>query len=260
MANIEFDFHQEKVLITGASRGIGYAVAEAFAKAGADLMVLADGDDIFGAAHRLDELGRGGVHPIKCDISDPQAVARAFEQVDRIDVLVNNAGLELMTPLADTSPGAEAAFGRILDINVLGTYYVTRAAVQKMANGGRIIFTASIWGRVSVAKFSAYCASKHATLGFMRSMANELGPRGIRVNAVCPGWVRTDASMRSLQDMALDTNRDQQDLLAEIVGNQVLDGLMEPVDVAPPYLYLASRAAANMTGQALMVDRGEVMA
>ena len=260
MTNIEFDFSQELVLVTGASRGIGYAVAEAFAKAGADLIVLADGEDIFGAAHRLDELGSGQVRPIKCDITNVQALATEFERIDRIDVLVNNAGLELITPLLDTTPGAEAAFRRILDINVLGTYYVTRAAVPKLTSGGRIIFTASIWSRVSVPEFGAYCASKHATLGFMRSMAGELAPRGIRVNAVCPGWVRTDASMRSLQDIALHTKRNERDLLAEIVGNQVLDGLMEPADVAPPYLYLASDAAANMTGQALMADRGEIMA
>ena len=88
-----------------------------------------------------------------------------------------------------------------------------------MANGGRIIFTASIQPRFCKIQWP-HCASKHATLGFMRSMANELGPRGIRVNAVCPGWVRTDASMRSLQDMALDTNRDQQDRLprSSVIG------------------------------------------
>ncbi len=260
MANIAFDFGQETVLVTGASRGIGYAVAEAFARAGADLIVLADGDDIFGAAHRLDDLGAGSVRPIKCDITEAAAVARELGRVDRIDVLVNNAGLELITPLLDGSPAGEAAFRRIVDVNVLGTYHVTRAAVPKMAPGGRIIFTASIWSRVAVPEFAAYCASKHATLGFMRSMAHELGPRGIRVNAVCPGWVRTEASMRSLQDMALRTNRSEADLLAEIVANQVIDGLMEPADVAPPYLYLASAAAANLTGQALMTDRGEVMA
>ena len=108
--------------------------------------------------------------------------------------------------------------------------------------------------------FSAYCATKHATLGFMRSMAHELGPRGIRVNAVCPGWVRTDASMLSLKKMSERTGIAEETLLDDIVGAQVFAGLMEPGDIASLYLFLASDAAANITGQAVVIDRGEVMA
>lgn len=260
MANIRFDFHGEDVLVTGASRGIGYGIAEAFARAGANLTVLAESDDVFGAAHRLQEVGSGEVRAVKADITDKSALEDAIGEIGQVDVLVNNAGLELITPILDGSRETEAAFRRIVDINVLGTYYVTRAIAPAMSSGGRIIFTASIWSRVSVAEFSAYCASKHATLGFMRSMAIELAPRGIRVNAVCPGWVRTEASLRSLHDMSRRSNRPEHVLLREIVSNQVFDGLMEPGDVAPFYLYLASDAAANMTGQALMADRGEVMA
>lgn len=260
MSNISFDFSGERILITGASRGIGYGIAEAFARAGADLILLAESDDIFGAAKRLSERAAGRVQAVKCDIADPRAVARELKDLDRVDVLVNNAGLELITPLADMSASTEAAFRRIFDINLLGTYYVTRAVVPKMEEGARILFTASIWSRVSVPEFGAYCASKHAVLGLMRSLAGELGPKGIRVNAVCPGWVRTEASMRSLREMSSRTRRPEEDLLAEITGNQVFGGLLEPDDVAPFYLYLASDAAANMTGQALMADRGEVMA
>ena len=194
------------------------------------------------------------------DITDRKSVDAAMDEIGRIDVLVNNAGLELITPLLDGSRETYAAFRRITDINVLGTYHVTRAAAAGMTTGGRIIFTASIWSRVSVAEFSAYCASKHAVLGFMRSTAAELAPRGIRVNAVCPGWVRTEASLRSLREMARRSGRPEEELLDEIVGNQAFGGLMEPADVAPFYLFLASDAAANMTGQALMADRGEVMA
>lgn len=260
MAGIQFDFRGETVLVTGASRGIGYAIAEAFAESGADLIVLAETDAVFGAAHRLQDISDASVRAIKCDITNTESVGAALDGIDRIDVLINNAGLELITPILDRSRETDAAFRQIVEVNVLGTYHVTRAAVPKIAKGGRIVFTASIWSRIAVPEFGAYCASKHATLGFMRSMARELAPKGIRVNAVCPGWVRTDASMRSLHEMSRRTCRSSEDLLNEIVGNQAFGGLMEPADVASSYLYLASDAAAAMTGQALMADRGEVMA
>ena len=111
-----------------------------------------------------------------------------------------------------------------------------------------------------MAEFSAYVASKHANLGFMRSVAHELGPRGIRVNAVCPGWVRTDAAMLSLANMANRSGRAEHDLIDEIVAAQVLPGLLAPADMAALYLFLASDAARDITGQAYMLDRGEVMA
>lgn len=253
MASLRYDFSGESVLVTGASRGIGFAVARAFAQAGAEVTVLSSGAGIHAAAAQI------GARALECDITDSAAVKAALAGLGRIDVLVNNAGLERITPL-DGPDEVEETFRRITDINTNGTFYVTRHAVPKMAQGGRIIVTASIWSRVAVPEFAAYVTSKHANLGFMRVMAKELGPRGIRVNAVCPGWVRTEAAMLSLANMSKRTGRSEDDLLAEIVGAQVLPGLLEPDDLAAPYLWLASDGAKDMTGQALMLDRGEVMA
>ena len=104
-----------------------------------------------------------------------------------------------------------------------------------------------------------YTTSKFALEGLTRSLAQELAPRRISVNAVCPGWVRTQASMRSLAAMASRTGRGEEALLAEIVGAQAFDGLMEPGDMAAMYLFLASEAADNITGQSFTVDRGELM-
>ncbi len=260
MGALRYDFAGEHVLVTGASRGIGFAVARAFALAGADVTVLSSGAGIHAAAQAISDATGCTARALECDITDSGAVKAALASVGRIDVLVNNAGLERITPLMDEGDAVEATFRRITDINTNGTFYVTRHAVPKMAAGGRIILTASIWSRVAVPEFSAYITSKHANLGFMRVMAKELGPRGLRVNAVCPGWVRTEAAMLSLQNMSLRTGRTEDDLLAEIVGAQVLPGLLEPDDLAAPYLWLASDGARDMTGQALMLDRGEVMA
>lgn len=260
MARVSYDFTGDAVLVTGASRGIGRAVARAFAAAGAKVTILSSGAGIHAAAREIAaETGRP-VEALECDVTDSAGLARALASLERIDVLVNNAGLERITPLCDPDPTVEDTFRRITDINVNGTFLVTRHAAPKMVAGGRIIVTASIWSRVAVPEFAAYVGSKHANLGFTRVMAQELGPRGIRVNAVCPGWVRTEAAMLSLANMSRRTGRSEADLLEDIVGAQVLPGLLEPEDLAAPYLFLASDGARDMTGQALMLDRGEVMA
>lgn len=255
-----FDFSGETVLVTGASRGIGYAVARAFALAGARVAILAEDASVDQAARKIGEEAGRKVHAQRCDIADHAAVQTAIEGLAPLDILVNNAGIELPTPVSDGHDAVDDAFRRIIDVNVLGTWWVTRAAVQKMGAGGRILITSSIWGRTAVPGFSAYVASKHALIGLVRALSLELGPRGIRVNGICPGWVRTEASLRSLAVMAQEKGVSEGEMTAEVAAGQSLAGLMEPDDVAGMYLYLASDAAANVTGQAIPVDRGEVMA
>ncbi len=258
MGRVHYDFTGERVLVTGASRGIGRAIAEGYAAAGAEVILLADEPAVVDAAAAIAAATGRSCRGVACDITDSHAVEAAVAEAGAIDVLVNNAGLERITPL--DAAEAETVFRRIIEINVVGTFLVTRHAAARMKDGGRIILTASIWSRTAVAEFSAYVASKHANLGFMRSVAHELGPRGIRVNAVCPGWVRTEAAMLSLANMAQRGGRTEQALLDGIVAAQVLPGLLEPVDMVPLYLFLASDAAKDITGQAYMLDRGEVMA
>jgi NAD(P)-dependent dehydrogenase (short-subunit alcohol dehydrogenase family) len=247
------------VLVTGASRGIGYGVAEAFAQAGADLAILADDATIHDAALRIAEAHGRPVRSFVADIADRAAVRAAFAQITRLDVLVNNAGLELITPLTEDDDEVDATFQRIMDINVTGTWNVTRAALPLLGPAARIINTASVWAKSAVGEFAAYIASKHAVLGLTRSFARELGPRGITVNAVCPGWVRTEAALRSAWRMAERSGRSEADIFAEVSAMQALPGLMEPADVAGLYLFLASDLAANITGQAYGIDRGEYL-
>ncbi|MGE0238673.1 MAG: SDR family NAD(P)-dependent oxidoreductase [Parvibaculaceae bacterium] len=255
-----FDFTQKRVLVTGASHGIGYAVAEGFVRAGAEVAILSSTADIEAAAAKLSAATGHKIKGLVCDITDREQVRRAVGGLGALDVLVNNAGLERLTPMHEEGDEVERLFARIIEINLIGTYYVTREALRQMPEGANIIITASIWSKSAAADFAAYVTSKHGNLGFMRVLAKELGPRRIRVNAVCPGWVRTRAALRSLTEVSARARVSEDDMLDQILAGQALPGLMEPEDVANLYLFLASDLAKNITGQAVNVDRGEVMA
>jgi NAD(P)-dependent dehydrogenase (short-subunit alcohol dehydrogenase family) len=255
-----FDLTGRRVLVTGASHGIGFAVARGFAAAGAELTILSSTADIRDAGARIEADSGRLVRALVCDISDRAAVRRTVGGLGRLDVLVNNAGLELITPILEPGEEVDQAFVRIIEINVIGTWHVSRAAVPLMGPGGSIVLTSSVWGKTGAAEFSAYVASKHANIGLMRTLAKELGPKGIRVNAVCPGWVRTRAALRSLKEVSARAGVGEDAMLGGILSTQALPGLMEPQDVVGLYLFLASEHAASVTGQAYSVDRGEVMA
>ena len=255
-----FDFTGKRVLVTGASHGIGYAVAEGFARSGAEVTILSSTKDISEAASQIEAATGRKLHAEICDITDRAAVRRSVGGLGALDILVNNAGLERLTPMYEKGDEVERLFARIIEINLIGTYYVTRQALEQMPEGSNIIITASIWSKSAAADFAAYVTSKHGNLGFMRVLAKELGPRNIRVNAVCPGWVKTRAALRSLSEVSARADISEDDMLGQILSGQALPGLMEPEDVANLYLFLASDLARNITGQAINVDRGEVMA
>lgn len=255
-----FDFAGKRVLVTGASHGIGYAVAEGFVRAGAEVAILSSTEDITAAATQITQATGRKVLGLICDITDRAQVRQTVGALGPLDILVNNAGLERLTPMYEEGDEVERLFARIIEINLIGTYYVTRQALTQMPEGSNIIITASIWAKSAAADFAAYVTSKHGNLGFMRVLAKELGPRNIRVNAVCPGWVKTRAALRSLTEVSTRAQISEDDMLDQILAGQALPGLMEPEDVANLYLFLASDLASNITGQAVNVDRGEVMA
>lgn len=246
------NFRGKTVVITGSSRGIGLGIASGFSAAGATLVLIADDENVIARATEL--AGTGHI----ADITDQAAIDKIFAELPRIDVLINNAGLERLTPLDDASDEVADTFRRIIAVNVTGTYLVTRAAVPKIPRGGRIINTSSVWGRIGEPLFGAYVASKHAIIGLTKTWAKELGSRGINVNAVAPGWVETESALRSLKLMAQRRDLTEAVLLNEILTGQALPGLMQPEDMAGAYLFLASSYAENVTGQTLGNDRGEV--
>ncbi len=201
------DFVGKQVVVTGASRGIGRGIAEAFLGAGAGVRIIADDPQVIETGAAI------GAEARIADITDARAVGEALADLSHIDVLVNNAGLERLTPVDGPSPETETMFRRIVDINISGTFIVTRAALPMMTAGGRIINTASVWSRSVEPLFAGYVSSKHAVIGLTKTLAKELGPRGITVNAVCPGWVKTEASLRSLKAMSARSGRPEQELL-----------------------------------------------
>jgi 3-hydroxybutyrate dehydrogenase len=250
------------VVVTGAATGIGRGLATAFAAQGATLALLdRDAARLASVASELTALTR--VHHFAADLNDDTDAGRVADAVagavGQISVLVNNAGTEYPTPLDDRSPDAMRRWSWLIDNNLGSMVRITRALLPHMADGSSIVNQASIWGHTAVAGFSAYVASKHAVIGLTRSLAMELAPRNIRVNAVCPGWVRTEASMRSLAAMASAAGRSEADMLAEILSAQAVPELLEPADIAGIYLFLASADARAITGQSIVASHGELM-
>jgi 3-hydroxybutyrate dehydrogenase len=190
------------------------------------------------------------VTPIQADVTDEQAVAAALRGVRSLDVLVNNAGVGYPTPIDDPSPDAVEKFRRTQEVNVFGVYLMTRAALPLMGRGARIINVASVWGKAAGKTFSAYVASKHAVIGFTRALAMEVGPRGIAVNAICPGTTATEMNYENMPKPM------QEQLFAQM---HIDPGWIQPDDLAKTFVFLASDAASVITGQAINVDRGQVM-
>jgi len=250
------------VVLTGAAGGIGQGLAHAFAAQGVRLLLL---DRAAPALQALAESmpAQAEVLTAVCDLGDDAQVAalavRLQNQWGRVDVLVNNAGVEYPTPIDNPAPDAMARWASLLDNNVLSMVRLTRALLPLMPVGASVINQSSIWGKTGVADFSAYVASKHAVIGLTRSLAFELGERGIRVNAVCPGWIRTDAAMRSLTSMAQQQGRTEAEVERDLLAQQALPGMLAPADIAGIYLFLASADAAPLTGQTMVVSNGEVM-
>ena len=222
------------VVVTGGTKGIGKAVADRFVAAG----------------ERVEAVGRN-----ELDVTDEEKVTAFFERLGRVDVLVNNAGVASGAPLARTTLDDWRAH---LDVNATGAFLCTRAVVGGMIErgDGRIVTVASVAGLIGAPYTAAYAASKHAAVGLMRATAAEVAGTGVTANAVCPAYVDTDMTRRTIANIVEKTGRTAEEAEATLEAMTPLGRLLDPDEVAAAVVFLASPEAAAINGQTLVLDGG----
>jgi NAD(P)-dependent dehydrogenase (short-subunit alcohol dehydrogenase family) len=230
------------VVVTGAGTGIGRAIAQRLAGEGARLTLLARDES------RLRDVVPDATTR-SCDIRNRDEVLAAID--GPFDALVANAGIG-----GPNEPGYGDRWDDIVQTNLFGTYWCVRAAEQHLPDGGRIVVTSSILARIGVSGYTAYCASKAGLLGLVRSLAAELAPRRIQVNAICPGWVNTEMAWQGL-DAFEGLTREQ---AFEVAMQEVpLRRMSEPSEIAGTVAWLLSDDALGVTGQAIDHNNGAFM-
>lgn len=245
-----FDLTGKTALVTGGSKGIGLAMAEALGKQGANIVITGRGEKALSAAK--DQLGFAGIRTeaIQSDVTDRAsielAVSQAVEQFGSLDILVNNAGMNIRKPLVEVE---EEDWDRVIDTNLKGIFLAGQAAARQMIlqKRGKIINISSIYGLVGGPNQTSYAASKGGINQLTRVWAEELAEHGIHVNAIAPGYIQTPMTAAFLEDKERTRN---------LIGRTMLGRLGELDDLAGPVVLLASDASNYITGQIISVDGG----
>ena len=232
-----------KVLITGASRGIGYAVAESFARCGYEVFATYNEtkDTLPPLAEKL--LTEGFIlHPEFCDVSDEESVLSLFDRIGDVDILINNAGIAQFAILSDITSGD---WDRMMDVNLKSVFLCSKTFSKGMIRKGfgRIINISSVWGVVGASCESHYSASKAGMIGFTRALAKELGPSGITVNCIAPGVIETE----------MNAHLSEADKAA-LIDETPIGRIGKPEDIADAALFFAK--ASFVTGETLSVGGG----
>jgi NAD(P)-dependent dehydrogenase (short-subunit alcohol dehydrogenase family) len=237
------------VVVTGGGKGIGKTVVERFGGAGDRVVAVGrDREALAATAAAETEV---------CDVTDEAAVAALFDRLGRVDVLVNNAGAATSAPLGRTTLDDWHA---LLDVNATGAFLCTRAVLGGMVERGegRIVTVASTAALVGISYTAAYTASKHAAVGLMRAVAADVAGTGVTANAVCPTYVRTEMTERSIAHIVSVTNRSEEEAEAALIASSPLGRLLEPDEVAFAVAFLAAPEAGAINGQALVLDGGGI--
>ncbi|PPR09885.1 MAG: putative ketoacyl reductase [Alphaproteobacteria bacterium MarineAlpha11_Bin1] len=253
----------QHALVTGATRGIGAAIARTLGNLGADLTLI--GRDRSGLDARAAEIVSASDVRVQIEIanvSDAGEIRSAFDSGVRangaVSILVNNAGSGKSAPFHKMD---QDLWNFIIGVNLTGAFLCTQQAIGGMleASYGRIINVASTAGLTGYEYVSAYCAAKHGVVGLTRSLALETATKGITVNAVCPGYTETDLIHETIDNIVAKTGRSKEDARAELTASNPQRRLVQPWEVAETVAWLALPSSASITGQAVAIAGGEVM-
>jgi NAD(P)-dependent dehydrogenase (short-subunit alcohol dehydrogenase family) len=240
--------------VTGAGRGVGRAIALRFARDGCVVALAGRTESHVQAATQAIRDAGGTALAVVCDVTSRQSVHRAVEaaeqQLGPIDILVNNAGISESAPFTSMD---DAIWARTIAVNLTGTYHCMRAVAPGMfaRRSGRIINIASSAGKVGYPYTAAYVASKHGVLGLTRAVALEAAPRGVTVNAICPGWIDSEMTERSVARISEKTGRTLEEARRMIEAMNPQGHLIPPEAVADVAAFLASAEGARSNGQAI---------
>ena len=258
---MKIDLSGQSALVTGASRGIGRAVALTLAGAGASVAVTArSANDLETLVGEIRAAG-GRALALPCDLTQldhlESLVSSCQREYGQLNILVNNAGVTEGVKFADMT---FESWSRVQRINVDGAMRLMQLAIAGMATrgSGRIINIASIAGKAGLRYSAAYTASKHALLGLTRSVALDYAARGVTLNCVCPGWVQTEMIETTLQNIQEKTGRSREEATHSLVKDVPMARLIAPEEVAALVAFLASSFAAGITGQGINIDGGLV--
>lgn len=255
-------FSNAVVLITGASRGIGLAITQAFAREGASLCLIARKQDALNALVDTLDLPPSKVMTLALDVTHRDACFDAVDQtikrMGHIDTLVNNAGIYQSQPFLNHTA---ADFQNMLDVNFFGVLHFMQACLPHMQQRqqGRIINIASTAGKWGSRNQSAYNVSKHAVVGLTRCVALEASPHQVTVNAICPGFVETDMLEELKAQAAVSAGTSVEDFEKAALSRVPLGRMMRPEEIASMAVYLASPLASGITGQSIHMDGGMVL-
>jgi len=244
--------------VTGGSRGIGAAICRSLARQGAAVLVVARSRPAIDAL--VEELTQAGYQAsgAVCDVGDPASIEALAESAGTVDILVNNAGIAFSTPLGRMKL---EDWNQVMTVNATGTFLCTQAFVGGMLERGwgRVVNVASVAATIGGPYISAYAASKHAVLGFTRSVAYEVAHAGVTINAVCPGYVDTEMTSQSLENIAKKTGLSQEQALEKLVAASPQGRLLTADEVAEQVVWLCADASAGINGQAIVIDGGGML-
>ncbi len=241
---------EKTAIVTGAGSGIGRGIAKRFAKEGANV-VVSDIDTEGGekVVEEIEDSNREAIF-VRTDVSKKEDVSelveRTLEEYDEIDILVNNAGVYIQKPITEMEIDE---WDKVLDVNLKGTFLMTRSVAQEMVkeDKGKIINVTSIAGKVGYPNSAAYSASKGGIIAMTRALALELSPRGINVNAIAPGVIKTAMTEDLLED---------EEVSEQMLANTPIGRFGEPKDIASAAVYLASEESDFVTGETMFVEGG----